>query len=209
MPQVKLVTGGQPYVMFGDGRLAACKPISEADLAAFMAECVRDPSKANRVLPIGGGLPLIVSILCINGWKRMHSTVARSDAILLGLQNDEAAPCQCCRAVSYRRHRFRGVRLRHHPLKRCMPAPRMHGARAGDRCRAPCAGPGKAWTARDQGEYLFQLAERKPWFIQVPVALMDGIIAFLDALARVFPGLEVCAHPYPEPLLPGMSRPCC
>jgi hypothetical protein len=53
------------------------------------------------------------------------------------------------------------------------------------------AGPGKAWSALEQGQYLFQLAERKPNFIKVPVALMDGIIGFLDFLARVFPGLEV------------------
>lgn len=53
------------------------------------------------------------------------------------------------------------------------------------------AGPGKAWSALEQGEYLFQLAERKPSFIKVPVALMDGIIGFLDFLARIFPGLEV------------------
>ena len=54
--QVKLVKEGKPYVMFGDGRLAACKPISEADLGAFMADCVKDQSKANQVLPIGGAL---------------------------------------------------------------------------------------------------------------------------------------------------------
>ena len=53
------------------------------------------------------------------------------------------------------------------------------------------AGPGKAWSALEQGEYLFQLAERKPSFIKVPVALMDGIIGFLDFLTRILPGLEV------------------
>ncbi len=52
--QVQLVKEGKPYVMFGDGRLAACKPISEADLAAFMADCVKDSSKINKLLPIGG-----------------------------------------------------------------------------------------------------------------------------------------------------------
>ncbi len=52
--QVKLVKEGKPYVMFGDGTLASCKPISEANLAAFMADCVAEPDKANRVLPIGG-----------------------------------------------------------------------------------------------------------------------------------------------------------
>jgi len=38
--QIKLVQQGKPYVMFGDGALAACKPISEADLARFMADCI-------------------------------------------------------------------------------------------------------------------------------------------------------------------------
>ena len=54
---MKLVTEGKPYVMFGDGRLAACKPISEADLAAFMADCVTDPARADQVLPVGGAHP--------------------------------------------------------------------------------------------------------------------------------------------------------
>ncbi len=52
--QVKLVKEGKPYVMFGDGTLASCKPISEPDLAAFMADCVAEPGMVNRVLPIGG-----------------------------------------------------------------------------------------------------------------------------------------------------------
>lgn len=52
--QVESVKAGGPYVMFGDGRLCACKPISEADLASFIAECITDESKANKVLPIGG-----------------------------------------------------------------------------------------------------------------------------------------------------------
>ena len=46
--------GGKPYVMFGDGRLAACKPISEADLAAFIADCVQGEDRVNQILPIGG-----------------------------------------------------------------------------------------------------------------------------------------------------------
>jgi divinyl chlorophyllide a 8-vinyl-reductase len=61
--QVALVRDGKPYVMFGDGTLAACKPISERDLASFIADCVRpssEPSEGapdgtlNAVLPIGG-----------------------------------------------------------------------------------------------------------------------------------------------------------
>ncbi len=52
--QVASVKKGKPYVMFGNGELTACKPISEADLARFMADCLEDPEKQNRILPIGG-----------------------------------------------------------------------------------------------------------------------------------------------------------
>ncbi|XP_010921737.2 divinyl chlorophyllide a 8-vinyl-reductase, chloroplastic [Elaeis guineensis] len=52
--QVETVKGGKPYVMFGDGRLCACKPISEEDLASFIADCVMDEDKACKILPIGG-----------------------------------------------------------------------------------------------------------------------------------------------------------
>jgi divinyl chlorophyllide a 8-vinyl-reductase len=47
--QVESVKNGGPYVMFGDGHLAACKPISEEDLAAFIADCVIDREKINKV----------------------------------------------------------------------------------------------------------------------------------------------------------------
>jgi divinyl chlorophyllide a 8-vinyl-reductase len=52
--QVQLVKDGKPYVMFGDGTLAACKPISESDLAAFIVDCVQKEDRINKVLPIGG-----------------------------------------------------------------------------------------------------------------------------------------------------------
>lgn len=52
--QVESVKKGGPYVMFGDGHLAACKPISEEDLAKFMADCVTESDKIDQVLPIGG-----------------------------------------------------------------------------------------------------------------------------------------------------------
>jgi divinyl chlorophyllide a 8-vinyl-reductase len=39
--------------MFGDGKLCACTPISEADLALYIADCVVEPELANQVLPIG------------------------------------------------------------------------------------------------------------------------------------------------------------
>ncbi len=52
--QVAKVKRGKPFVMFGDGELTACKPISERDLARFLADCLDDPSRRNAVLPIGG-----------------------------------------------------------------------------------------------------------------------------------------------------------
>ena len=52
--QVEVVKKGNPYVMFGDGKLCACKPISEENLASFIADCIFDEDKANKVLPIGG-----------------------------------------------------------------------------------------------------------------------------------------------------------
>lgn len=41
-------------MMFGDGTLASCKPISEADLATFIVDCVQQPDRVDQVLPIGG-----------------------------------------------------------------------------------------------------------------------------------------------------------
>ncbi|MBN1928260.1 MAG: NAD(P)-dependent oxidoreductase [Chlorobiaceae bacterium] len=52
--QIEKVKNGKPYVMFGDGKLTACKPISEGDLARFIADCLEDPEKRNKILPIGG-----------------------------------------------------------------------------------------------------------------------------------------------------------
>ncbi|XP_073126861.1 divinyl chlorophyllide a 8-vinyl-reductase, chloroplastic [Henckelia pumila] len=52
--QVDLVKDGKPYVMFGDGKLCACKPISEQDLASFITDCVLNEELSNRILPIGG-----------------------------------------------------------------------------------------------------------------------------------------------------------
>jgi divinyl chlorophyllide a 8-vinyl-reductase len=57
--QVESCRKGGPYVMFGGGELASCKPISEADLARFMADCVHDQDRINQVLPIGGPGPAL------------------------------------------------------------------------------------------------------------------------------------------------------
>jgi divinyl chlorophyllide a 8-vinyl-reductase len=52
--QVDRVKRGKPFLVFGDGTLTACKPISDDDLGDYLAACLDDPSRRNRVLPIGG-----------------------------------------------------------------------------------------------------------------------------------------------------------
>lgn len=52
--QVERVRKGKPFLVFGDGTLTACKPLSDADLAAYLADCLDDSRRFNRVLPIGG-----------------------------------------------------------------------------------------------------------------------------------------------------------
>lgn len=102
--QVESVKKGKPYIMFGNGELTSCKPISEADLARFMAECLEDPSKQNKILPIGG--------------------------------------------------------------------------------------PGKAISAKEQGELLFELLGREPKFKMVPLLMFDIIIPVLTLLSKLFPTLK-------------------
>jgi len=55
--QVARVQGGRPFLVFGDGRLTACKPISDADLGRYLTACLTDPALENRILPIGGPGP--------------------------------------------------------------------------------------------------------------------------------------------------------
>jgi len=57
--QLKRVKKGKPFLIFGDGELTRCKPISDADLARFIADCMDDPARRNAILPIGGPGPAI------------------------------------------------------------------------------------------------------------------------------------------------------
>lgn len=52
--QVERVRRGKPFLVFGDGTLTACKPISDGDLGRYLADCLDDDARRNRVLPIGG-----------------------------------------------------------------------------------------------------------------------------------------------------------
>ena len=96
--QIERVRQGKPFLVFGDGTLTACKPISDDDLGDYLADCLDEDDRRNRVLPIGG--------------------------------------------------------------------------------------PGEAITPRQQGEQLFALLGRAPRFKQVPVGLLDAIIAVLGAAGR-------------------------
>ena len=53
----------------------------------------------------------------------------------------------------------------------------------------PIGGPGEAITPRQQGERLFALLGRAPRFRQVPLALLDAVIATLGTAGRVLPKL--------------------
>lgn len=57
--QVKRVKAGKPFLIFGDGNLTRCKPISDGDLAQFIAGCIGNPEAMGKVLPIGGPGPAI------------------------------------------------------------------------------------------------------------------------------------------------------
>ena len=52
--QIERVKKGKPFLLFGDGTLTACKPISDDDLGNFIADCIHDQQRHNRILPIGG-----------------------------------------------------------------------------------------------------------------------------------------------------------
>jgi divinyl chlorophyllide a 8-vinyl-reductase len=60
--QVARVRAGKPFLVFGDGRLTACKPISDRDLADYLAGCIDEPARHDRVLPIGGPGPAIAPL---------------------------------------------------------------------------------------------------------------------------------------------------
>ena len=52
--QIDRLRQGKPFLVFGDGTQTACKPISDDDLARYLAGCLDDECRWNRILPIGG-----------------------------------------------------------------------------------------------------------------------------------------------------------
>ena len=91
--QVARVQAGKPFLVFGDGQLTACKPISDDDLGRFMAGCLTDPERQNQILPIGGPGPAITPLNQGKALFRMlgqepkfrHVPVGMMDAIIGGL----------------------------------------------------------------------------------------------------------------------------
>ena len=57
--QLARLRRGKPFLLFGDGELTACKPISNDDLARFLVQCLDNLDCQNRILPVGGPGPAI------------------------------------------------------------------------------------------------------------------------------------------------------
>lgn len=57
--QLERLRRGKPFLLFGDGTLTRCKPISEPDLARFLVDCLRDDERLNRVVAVGGPGPAV------------------------------------------------------------------------------------------------------------------------------------------------------
>jgi divinyl chlorophyllide a 8-vinyl-reductase len=91
--QVARVQGGRPFLVFGDGRLTACKPISDDDLGRYLALCLTDPALRNRVLAVGGPGPAVTPLDQVAMLERLlgrpvpvkRVPVALMDAIIAGL----------------------------------------------------------------------------------------------------------------------------
>jgi divinyl chlorophyllide a 8-vinyl-reductase len=52
--QIQRLQQGKPFLLFGDGKLTACKPISDDDLGRFISACLIDKALHNCILPVGG-----------------------------------------------------------------------------------------------------------------------------------------------------------
>ncbi len=75
--QVERVKAGRPFLVFGDGRLTACKPISDHDLARYIAGCLDDGARHNKILPIGGPGPAITPMDQAEHLFRLLNTAPR------------------------------------------------------------------------------------------------------------------------------------
>jgi len=52
--QLEVIQSGAPFVMFGDGEVTRCNPISEADLSTYLIDCISEKSRENVAIDLGG-----------------------------------------------------------------------------------------------------------------------------------------------------------
>ena len=52
--QLEVIQQGAPFVMFGDGEVTRCNPIAESDLATYLIDCIKDKSRENKIINLGG-----------------------------------------------------------------------------------------------------------------------------------------------------------
>lgn len=91
--QLSRVRAGKSFLLFGDGELTACKPISNDDLARYLVQCLTDTTLQNRILPIGGPGPAMTPraqgemlFAALGQTPRFkHVPVAMMSAIVTGL----------------------------------------------------------------------------------------------------------------------------
>ncbi|MEL6168294.1 MAG: NAD(P)H-binding protein [Pseudomonadota bacterium] len=57
--QVLRVASGKPFLVFGNGLLTACKPISDEDLARYLVDLIEEPARAGKIHTVGGPGPAI------------------------------------------------------------------------------------------------------------------------------------------------------
>jgi divinyl chlorophyllide a 8-vinyl-reductase len=85
--QVARVQENRPFLVFGDGRLTACKPISDADLGRYLTLTLTDPDKRNRILPIGGPGPAITPLDQAAMLERLTGQPARIKRVPVALMH--------------------------------------------------------------------------------------------------------------------------
>ena len=85
--QVPRVQGGRGFLVFGDGRLTACKPISDHDLGRYLALCLTDPALQNSILPIGGPGPAITPLDQAAMLERLTGRPVRIRQVPVGLMD--------------------------------------------------------------------------------------------------------------------------
>lgn len=83
--QVARVQAGKPFLVFGDGTLTACKPISDRDLARFIVSCLADTGTVGQVLPIGGPGPAITPLDQANHLFQLLGRSPRTRSVPVGL----------------------------------------------------------------------------------------------------------------------------